>query len=234
MAANQPQSLATEHEPRESGSECTSDGWKIVSVRLVSREEIDALVPHADNRDIPDRRSEHMPSPTSCRIRAGLVILGVLALLSQSANAADATDAESRNKRIVTEAFDHWASGGTGFFDELLATDVVWTIKGSGPSAGTLRGRDVFLDRAVHPFASRLSTPVRPVNRQVWADGEHVIVHWDGEGMARDGVAYRNSYAWILRMRSGKAAEVTAFLDLTPYDDVLRRIPAPAANGEHP
>jgi ketosteroid isomerase-like protein len=156
------------------------------------------------------------------------VVAGI-ALLPTSANASDSTDAESRNKRIVTQAFDRWASGGAGFFDEILATGVVWTIKGSGPSAGTFHGRDSFLDRAVRPFVSRLSIPVRPVNRQVWADGDHVIVNWDGEATARDGVPYRNSYAWILRMRDGTAVEVTAFLDLTPYDEVLRRVPAPAA-----
>jgi uncharacterized protein len=90
-----------------------------------------------------------MPSPTAFRIRSSLVALGVLtgiALLPPSANASDNTNAESRNKRIVTQAFDRWASGGTGFFDEILATGVVWTIKGFGPSAGTFQGRDAFLD----------------------------------------------------------------------------------------
>ncbi|ANF57601.1 nuclear transport factor 2 family protein [Halotalea alkalilenta] len=176
-----------------------------------------------------------MLSLTSRSIRAGLVVLGVIAciaLSSPSANATEAADAESRNKRIVTEAFERWAAGGTRFFDELLATDVVWTIEGSSPSAGTFEGRDLFIDRAVRPFASRLSSPVRPVTTQVWADGEHVIVNWDGEGMARDDVPYRNSYAWILRMRDGQAVEVTAFLDLAPYDSVLERIPAPRAGGQ--
>lgn len=178
-----------------------------------------------------------MPSLTSCRIRARLMVLGALAgiaLLTQSASAAETNGAESRNRQAVTQAFERWAAGGAGFFDEILATDVVWTIEGSGPSAGTFQGREVFLDRTVHPFVSRLSAPVRPVRQQVWADGEHVIVNWDGEGMARDGIPYRNSYAWILRMRDGKAVEVTAFLDLAPYDDVLQRVPQPAASGAHP
>jgi hypothetical protein len=30
-------------------------------------------------------------------------------------------------------------------------------------------------------------------------------------------------------MQNGKAVDVTAFLDLAPYDDVLRRIPAPVS-----
>ena len=178
-----------------------------------------------------------MPSFNLHRIRAGVLALGMfagIALLAQAANASAAADAASRNKDIIGQAFDRWAGGGTDFFNEVLGPDVIWTIKGSGLSAGIFESRDVFIDRAVRPFASRLSTPVRPVRWQVWADGDHVIINWDGEGMARDGVPYRNSYAWIFRMSGGQAAEVTAFLDLTPYDDVLRRVPAPVANGERP
>ncbi|RMQ50291.1 hypothetical protein ALQ04_04021 [Pseudomonas cichorii] len=137
-------------------------------------------------------------------------------------------DVAARNKQIVSEAFERWAAGGNGFFTEVLTADIVWTIKGSGPSAGVYQGRERFIEKAVRPFVSRLSSPVRPVSKQVWADGDHVIVQWEGAGVARDGQAYDNSYAWIFHMRNGKAVEATAFLDLVPYDDVLRRIPAPA------
>ena len=131
-----------------------------------------------------------------------------------------------RNELIVSQAFARWAAGGTRFFQKLLSPDIVWTIKGSGPSAGVFRGRQDFLDRAVTPFSSRLSRPVRPTVRDIWSKGDQVVVHWDGEGTARDGRPYRNSYVWIFRMRGGQAVEATAFLDLVPYDDVLRRIPA--------
>ncbi len=131
------------------------------------------------------------------------------------------------NKALVSAAFDRWAAGGSGFFNEVLAPDVVWTIKGSGPSAGTYHGRDDLMARAVRPLATRLSTPIRPVAKRIWAEGDHVIVNWDGEALARDGKPYTNSYVWILRMEGGRAAEVTAFLDLVAYDDVLRRIPQP-------
>ncbi len=155
-----------------------------------------------------------------------LVTLFGMAVLSSAANADLPTDV--RNKQLVTQAFDRWAAGGTSFFTEILSPDVVWTIKGSGPSAGVYKGSQAFVERAVRPFVSRLSTPVRPVSKQIWADGDHVIVQWDGAAVARDGKAYANSYAWVFHMRNGKAFEVTAFLDLVPYDDVLRRIPAPA------
>lgn len=150
------------------------------------------------------------------------------ALLPNVASAASQADVEARNKEIVTQAFDRWAAGGTTFFSDMLTPDVIWTIKGSGPGTGVFRGVDAFVEQAVRPFVSRLSTPVRPVSKQVWADGDHVIIQWDGTAVARDGQPYNNSYAWIFHMRNGKAVEVTAFLDLEPYNDVLRRVPAPA------
>ncbi|MGZ0120535.1 nuclear transport factor 2 family protein [Stenotrophomonas rhizophila] len=142
------------------------------------------------------------------------------------AAAAEATlPHTAHNKQVVTEAFDRWAAGGTAFFGEVLAPEVVWTIAGSSPSSGTYRGREDFIARAVLPFVSRLRTPVRPTSRQIWADGEHVIIQWAGNAVARDGRPYRNDYVWIFRMRAGKAVDVTAFLDLVPYDAVIHRLP---------
>lgn len=164
------------------------------------------------------------------RALAGCVtaVIFTASSLTTAAPCGQASSVQDDNKRIVIDAFDRWAQGGTTFFNDLLHDDVVWRIKGSGPSAGEFRSRDVFVDRAVRPFASRLSTPVRPTAVKIFADGDHVIAHWEGSGVARDGRPYANSYAWILLMQDGKAAEVTAYLDLSPYDDVLRRIPLPA------
>ncbi|UNZ53049.1 nuclear transport factor 2 family protein [Agrobacterium tumefaciens] len=130
-----------------------------------------------------------------------------------------------RNRAIIGAAFDRWAAGGSDFFNEVLAQDVVWTIEGTGPNAGTYRGRDDLIERAVRPLATRLTKPIRPVSTRIWADGDHVIVNWEGEAVARDGKPYSNTYVWILRMDGERATEVTAFLDLVAYEDVLRRIP---------
>ena len=148
---------------------------------------------------------------------------GLCAAAALPAHAA-APDTE-RHRRFIDEAFARWAAGGGSFFDDVLHDDVVWTIKGSGPSAGVYRGRRDFLDRAVRPFAARMAVPVRPVARRVWAERDDVIVQWEGEGTAGDGRPYRNSYVWIFRMRGRKAGEVDAYLDLPAYDDVLRRVP---------
>ncbi len=154
-----------------------------------------------------------------------LVICALLACFLPTASANVERSAD--NKTFVAAAFDRWAAGGSDFFNEVVAPDVVWTIEGSGRNSGNYRGRDDLMARAVRPLTVRLKTPIRPVSKQLWADGDHVIIHWKGEAVARDAKPYVNSYVWIFRMKEGRATEVTAFLDMPAYDDVLRRIPQP-------
>lgn len=106
----------------------------------------------------------------------------------------------------------------------MLAEDVVWTIKGSGPAAGTYKGRAVFIEQVVAPFAARLSSFVKPKVNNIWAEGNDVVVYWDGSAVAKDGKPYNNSFVWIFRMQNLRATEVIAFLDLTQYDAVINRI----------
>jgi len=169
--------------------------------------------------------------PLRCVLSVGLAAAALVAApIARSAEAAETTvQNAAHNKRLVTDAFNRWAAGGSDFFNEMLAPDVVWTIAGSSQSAGTYRGREPFIARAVLPFVSRLRTPVRPSATRIWADGEHVIIHWSGDAVALDGKPYHNDYVWIFRMRDDRAVEVHAFLDLVPYEDVLRRIPGKEA-----
>jgi ketosteroid isomerase-like protein len=148
--------------------------------------------------------------------------IGCIAVTQVSANSGNPDDA-ALNRKVVTEAFDRWVAGGTTFFQDVLHEDVVWTIRGSGPSAGEYRGLEDLLERAARPLAARLEVPLRPTSTEIWADGEHVIIFWQGEGLIQGGEPYRNTYAWIFEMRDGKAASVDAFLDLAAFDRALGR-----------
>ena len=150
------------------------------------------------------------------------------ARMREDSDAASEPSLEQANREIISRAFDAWAQGGTRFFDDVLAPDVAWTITGTGVNAGTHRGRQVFIDRAVTPFGARLSSPIVPTVRGIYADGDQVIALWDGRATTRDGRPYRNTYAWFFTMRDGKAVEVTAFLDMAAYTEVWNRVrPAP-------
>lgn len=131
------------------------------------------------------------------------------------------TSVEARNREILRTAYGRWAGGGRSFFDEVLTPDMTWTIIGSGFGAGTYQGRDTFKREVTEPFAALLATPVKPTVRNIWADGDEVIVRWSGAATTRTGKPYRNEFVWIFHMRDGRADRVTAFLDLTRYQEVF-------------
>ena len=79
----------------------------------------------------------------------------VVALLNTQTLAKAEDSVTESNRQIITEAFEKWSAGGSTFFDDVLAHNVVWTIKGSSPTAGTYDGRDQFVREAVKPFVER-------------------------------------------------------------------------------
>lgn len=156
---------------------------------------------------------------------AGHKLLIVSALVAtigpaQANTAVPDTDIEARNQAIVREAFDKWRAGGN-IFAGLLAPDVVWTIHGSGPVAGTYRSVEDFIERASAPLISRLATPLMPEVHDIFADGNTVIIRFDGSATTTSGAPYRNQFVWIFRMEEGSVVEAEAFLDLAAYQNVV-------------
>lgn len=154
-------------------------------------------------------------------------ILMAVALPGVAAAQTSTQTTQSKNKETVRRAFAAWAAGGTDFFD-IVADDVIWTIQGSGPSAKTYRSKAEVLDKAFVPFGARISVPLKPTVRSMYADGDAVITVFDGVAQTNDGTPYRNTYAWFFTMRNGKVVTANAFLDLPAYDAVLRDV-RPAA-----
>jgi uncharacterized protein len=166
--------------------------------------------------------------PTALNQQSFLVQPSAIADLSQAtaSNPADAQATqmiEQRNKATVQQSFDQWRNGTGSVFD-LLAPDVTWTITGTGATAGTYRSRQALLDQVVSPTSARLSTPIVPTVRGIWADGDMVIVLWDGEATARDGRAYRNTYTWYFRMKDDQVIEAIAFLDMSKFTELWTRV----------
>jgi uncharacterized protein len=132
-------------------------------------------------------------------------------------------DIEANNKKAIQAGFDAWRDGTGGVFD-LLASDAKWTIVGNSPVSRTFRSRQEFLDSVITPFNARLSSRLVPTVRGVYADGEMVIALFDGEGTARDGKPYKNTYSWFMKMRDGKIVDATAFFDTVEFNDFWTRI----------
>jgi ketosteroid isomerase-like protein len=139
----------------------------------------------------------------------------------------DTTTAETdANREIVRRAFDAWQHG-TGAVTDVFASDMVWRIEGHSLASREYGSRQEFIDEVLAPFGARFTTPepFRPTRiRSIHADGDTVIVVWDGRGVANDGRPYQNSYAWIMRLANGKVVDGTAFYDSISFNDLWTRV----------
>jgi ketosteroid isomerase-like protein len=129
----------------------------------------------------------------------------------------------SRNLEIVRRAFDAWAAGTGSPFD-LLAESATWTIVGQSDAAKTYPSRDAFLSEVIRPFNARMSVGLKPNVRATYADGDTVIVLFDAQGTAQDGLPYENSYAWFLDFHDGEIINAIAFFDSIRFNDLWRRV----------
>jgi len=153
-------------------------------------------------------------------LRLALAIGVALPLAFASPSSASPSHATERNEATVREAFENWAAGSGNVFD-ILSPDVRWTIHGSGPVADTYHGVEDFLQRGSIPLVSRLSSPLTPEVRHIWAQEDQVIIRFDASATTTSGALYQNQFVWIFRMEDGSVVEAEAFLDLVAYQHVV-------------
>jgi len=128
----------------------------------------------------------------------------------------------SSNREIATDAFHAW-SRGERYVSSIFAEDMTWEITGRSRAAGNYRSAQHFSDEVLRPFGARFrpDAPFRPVDiRAVHADGDVVVVLWDGEGTTTAGTTYRNTYAWFMTFRDGEVVDGTAFYDSIAFDEL--------------
>jgi ketosteroid isomerase-like protein len=133
------------------------------------------------------------------------------------------TNAETEsNREVIRRVFAAWQDG-TGAITDVFADDMVWRIEGRSLAAREYPNTEQFVAEVLAPFGARFreSEPFRPTAiRGIFADGDTVIVLWDGRGVTHSGWTYQNSYAWFLRMRDGKVVDATAFFDSLAFNDL--------------
>ncbi|MEX7472977.1 nuclear transport factor 2 family protein [Mycobacterium adipatum] len=152
-----------------------------------------------------------------------LVLAFMLALPMKTASAHSYDSTESANLATVRSGFDAWANG-TGSPYDALAENVRWEIVGNSVASRIYTSKTEFIDNLIAPFNARMSQRLVPTIRDIYADGDTVVVFFDAEGAARDGVPYRNTYSWFLTLRDGQIVKASAFFDSIAFNDLWRRV----------
>jgi ketosteroid isomerase-like protein len=173
--------------------------------------------------------STKKPEPANRRTISGALAIavgGLAPIVGAQDTLAQTGEVQGTNKAIIHRAFDAWAAG-TGSPYDLLADDVKWTITGNSLASKTYGSREAFIGEVIRPFNARMSIGLKPSIRQMYADGDTVIVFFDASGTAKDGVPYANTYAWFLQLQDGKIVNALAFFDSIAFNELWKRVPLP-------
>jgi hypothetical protein len=119
----------------------------------------------------------------------------------------------AENKQIVEDAFAKWSRGDGAAFFTLLADDLRWTVIGSTPVSRTYTSKSAFLEGAVQSLGTKLSGAIQPSVRDLIAEGDKVVLQWEGRASGKNGTIYHQTYCWVMRFENGKVCEGTAYLD---------------------
>ena len=114
-----------------------------------------------------------------------------------------------RNKQLVLDAY----SGRPGALMAALAPDIEYTLMGSTHRfARTFRGRDDVAQNLIAEVGAVLArgrmTPINAV-----AEGDQVVVQFEGEGRTKDGRDYNNRYCSVFRIANGRITRIREYLD---------------------
>jgi ketosteroid isomerase-like protein len=80
------------------------------------------------------------------------------------------------------------------------------------------------MSEVIRPFNARMKVGLKPTIRNIYTDGDTVIVFFDASGTARDGKTYANTYAWFLELRNGKIVKASAFFDSVVFNEFWQRV----------
>ena len=152
-----------------------------------------------------------------------LMAAAVFFMMGCAGSGTASATTEADNLARVQAGFDAWAAG-TGTVFDLLSDDATWEVLGSTPVSRTYTSKADLEQNMLRAFNARMSGPLRPTVRRLHADGDTVFAFFDATGTARDGVAYRNTYMWLLDMRHGRIVGVKALLDSVAFNDLWERV----------
>jgi ketosteroid isomerase-like protein len=154
---------------------------------------------------------------------AGLAMALMFLMPMERAMATTDNTVETRNKAIVQAGFDAWKSGTGSPYDK-LADNATWEIVGNSAASRVYKGKEDFMTNVIRPFNARMSTRLVPTIRNMYADGDTVVVFFDAEGTAKDGKPYRNTYSWFLTLDNDQIVKASAFFDSVAFNDFWERV----------
>lgn len=113
------------------------------------------------------------------------------------------------NKQIVIAFIEAFSRGDALAAEKCLAPDAVTDAKGFGRLSGP-RPRAMILATTA-AFRDLIPTGLRPAFKSVTAEGERVVVEFEGDAVLADGEPYCNQYCMVFTLAEGLIRHVNEY-----------------------
>lgn len=120
---------------------------------------------------------------------------------------------QTESKELVRAFFNAGSHGDIEAALGLLTDDVTWTVTGTTRFSGEYAGKKALAEKLVGPLFGRLKAGIVMTIQNMVAEGDCVVAEATGEAETREGRPYRNTYCFVFRVREGKIAAVTEYMD---------------------
>ena len=117
------------------------------------------------------------------------------------------------NKKIVERFYEAGNRGDMETCFDLIADDIIWTNIGTTAFSGTFRGKQELTEKLLGPLFGQLKSGIHTQVHRLIAENDHVVALTSGTAETKGGRPYNNTYCQVVRVRDGKFAEVTEYMD---------------------
>lgn len=124
-----------------------------------------------------------------------------------------------QNKAVVLTFINAMGKSDGATAAACLANDAFTNAKGFGKFAG-IRRYDTIVG-TIDAFKQLLPTGLSPVIESVTAEGDRVVVEFEGRATTCEGVPYNNQYCMVFRLQDGKIKQVNEYFCTVLADKVL-------------
>jgi ketosteroid isomerase-like protein len=123
------------------------------------------------------------------------------------------------NKQIVLKFIEAMGRGDAEAAAPCIAEDTFTLAKGFGKFAG-VRTHDTIL-ATIAAFRQLMPSGMDPVIHSVIAEGDRVVVEFEGNGVLVNGESYSNQYCMVFTLRDGRIRQVNEYFCTLLADQVL-------------
>jgi ketosteroid isomerase-like protein len=124
-----------------------------------------------------------------------------------------------QNKQIVLKFIEAMGKGDAAAAALCIAEDTFTLAKGFGKFAG-VRTHDTIL-ATIAAFRKLMPGGMEPVIQSVTAEGDRVVVEFEGNGTLFNGTPYCNQYCMVFTLRDGRIRQVNEYFCTILADNVL-------------